>query len=245
VGTIERNKEEKLNKAGFTLVELLITVVISGLIMAAVYSGYSINQKVYNNEQNIVEMQQNIRVAMAFMVNDIRMAGYDPTGNAGATICNATQGWFSFTQDLDELNGVPTCAGVVTPGQNPGEYVAYGFSNAVGGDDIDRDGIPDAGGATELRRELNTGGYWEVASGIAAIEFNYIMEDGSTSLAPTNLDEIVKVQVTILAQSGIVDQKFNNTMVYTTGSGASWGPFDDNIRRRMLTTTIHCRNMGI
>lgn len=226
-------------QSGFTLVELIITVLVSSLIMAAVYSGYRVNQKVYHTEQSTVEMQQNIRAAMSYMVNDIRMAAYDPTGAAGAQICVASAGEFRFTQDLDEDGTTSNCNSTVT---DANENVAYGFNAA---DDADRDGVPDAGGATELRREINGGGYQEITPDIGAIEFNYVLENGSSSTAPANLDEIVKVEVTILAHSGIADPEHNNTMVYTTGSGATWGPFDDNIRRRLLTTTIHCRNMGI
>lgn len=78
---------DKLNNKALTLLELLIAMAISGLIMSAVYKTFNFQQKNYASQENVADMQQNIRAAMLFMINDIRMAGYDPmlTNNFGIT----------------------------------------------------------------------------------------------------------------------------------------------------------------
>jgi len=60
-----------------TLVELLVTLVIASVIMAGIYEVVINEGKAYNAQEQVVEVQQSVRVAMNQMVSDIRMAGYD------------------------------------------------------------------------------------------------------------------------------------------------------------------------
>ena len=58
-------------------------------------------RKIYDVQEQIVEMVQTARAAMDMMTREIRMAGYDPTGTANAIITDADAGSIIFTQDLD------------------------------------------------------------------------------------------------------------------------------------------------
>ncbi len=60
---------------GFTMVELLIVLAILSGVIAAVYSLYNVQYKVTNIEEDVAEVQQNLRVAMASISRDLRMAG--------------------------------------------------------------------------------------------------------------------------------------------------------------------------
>jgi len=62
-------------KRGFTLIEILIVIAIMGLILGAVYSVYLTHQKSAYTQEEVVEVQQNLRIAMDSMTKDIRMAG--------------------------------------------------------------------------------------------------------------------------------------------------------------------------
>ena len=64
-----------LNSNGFTLVELMISVAMTGIILAAVYSVYTLQQKTYTAQDQVVEMQQNIRAAILTAIPELRMAG--------------------------------------------------------------------------------------------------------------------------------------------------------------------------
>lgn len=83
------------NKRGFTLIELLIVMGMLGVVMAAIYSLYSTHQRAAYTEDEVVEVQQNLRIAMDSITRDVRMAGFliPRTGftpiNAGLT-SNAT-----------------------------------------------------------------------------------------------------------------------------------------------------------
>ncbi len=120
------------------------------------------------------------------------------------------------------------------------ENITFGFSNA---NDSNGDGIAD-NGAADLGRNTG-GGFQSTAENIHAIEFFYTLADGSTSLAPANLADIRSVQITMLARAERADRKFVDTQGYATPGGQAWGPYNDNFRRRLLTTTVKCRNLGL
>lgn len=66
---------------GFTLVELLIVVALTGIITAAVYQTFYAGQRSHEVQKNLVEMQQNARVAISVLSTDFRQVSYgkDPT----------------------------------------------------------------------------------------------------------------------------------------------------------------------
>jgi prepilin-type N-terminal cleavage/methylation domain-containing protein len=63
-------------KSGVTLIELLIALVLSSILTAALYRAFISQEKAYTIQDQVAEMQQNIRVAMGQMTKEIRMAGY-------------------------------------------------------------------------------------------------------------------------------------------------------------------------
>jgi len=60
----------------FTLIELLISMALSGIVMSAIYTLFISQNRSYNIQEQVSEMQQNARVAMDRIVRDVRMAGY-------------------------------------------------------------------------------------------------------------------------------------------------------------------------
>lgn len=228
---------------GFTLVELLIAMAVSGIVMAAVMTAFLSQHDSYLVQDNVVVMQQNIRVAMELLTSEIRMVGYNP-GNANAGIVTATAGRLGFTQDL---NGDGDTA-------DANEAITYGFSTSA---DATADGIADTGSAN-LGRNTGTatgvggGGFQLISENFQAIEFNYLMADGTFTSAPaaTALNNIRGVRISLLARVAQADSNFTNTTIYTSASGVHWGglvgaPYNDQFRRRLLITTIQCRNLGL
>ncbi len=84
---------------GFTLIELLIALAVGSLLMGGIYGILVQQRNVYTMHQQLLEMRQNIRMGLDVMTNDIRMAGFDPTGNAGAGIVTAEADLMRFTLD--------------------------------------------------------------------------------------------------------------------------------------------------
>ena len=227
--------------AGFTLVELMITLAIAGIIVSAIYSAYTAQQRTYLAQEQVAEMQQNLRAGLILMARDIRMAGYDKehTGNYGIT--TATNSKLVFAADLNDDGGAAGSGEIFT-------YELY---------------TPGGAGMTALRR---IAGQASIADDIQAIEFRYLdaigadLANASGTVSSGSLSDIRSVQISILARAGDPDRKFTNTMVYCPASNplnpatgqctnpapaAIWGPYNDNYRRRLLITTVNCRNMGL
>lgn len=232
----------KPNQKGFTLVELMITLVISSVIMAAIYGAYRFQQHQYANQSQVLEMQQNIRAAIEFMAGEIRMAGYDPTGSAGAGFIQADINRIHFTKDTTDATNTAVDGDGVLDGIPTMENILFGFRNA---DDADNDGIADNGFAPLSLSRDNGNNFQTIADNIHAIEFSYVMSDGSVLTTTNNFQNIESVNITILARPERPDQEFLNTLTYTTAFGNVWGPFNDNFRRRLLVTNLRCRNMGL
>jgi prepilin-type N-terminal cleavage/methylation domain-containing protein len=85
-------KEEnglRLSRKGFTLIELLVAMVLSFILIGAIYGTFTSQQKSYTVQDQVAETQQNARMAMNILMRDIRMAGYGmPDG--GVTIGKTT-----------------------------------------------------------------------------------------------------------------------------------------------------------
>ncbi|RQW88638.1 MAG: prepilin-type N-terminal cleavage/methylation domain-containing protein [Geobacter sp.] len=60
---------------GFTLVEMLVVSVILGIVIGAVYSLYLTHMKNAYNQDEVVEVQQNLRIAIDTLSRDFKMAG--------------------------------------------------------------------------------------------------------------------------------------------------------------------------
>ncbi|MBV5326182.1 MAG: PilW family protein, partial [Chlorobium sp.] len=87
-----------------------------------------------------------------------------------------------------------------------------------------------------------------IAENISRIEFRYLDQSGTALALPlvaTTAKSVRSIQVSLLVRASQSDPDFNNTQTYVTPGGTVWGPFGDNFRRRFITMTINCRNLGI
>jgi type IV pilus assembly protein PilW len=65
---------------GFSLLETLITIALFSIVIAGVYLLYTTMQNTMSRGELKTDLQQNARVGLDRMVQEIRMAGYDPSG---------------------------------------------------------------------------------------------------------------------------------------------------------------------
>src|SRR5918998_6880846 len=90
---------------GFTLVELMISMGIGMVILAAVTTTFMSQTRIYNAQEQINEMQQNARGAIDIIAREVKMAGYNPNevGFLGITY-STTQ--LMIQADLDSTPGI-------------------------------------------------------------------------------------------------------------------------------------------
>jgi prepilin-type N-terminal cleavage/methylation domain-containing protein len=61
---------------GLTLIELLVALALSSILIAALYRVFISQHKIYGIQDQVADMQQNVRIAVGQMTREIRMAGY-------------------------------------------------------------------------------------------------------------------------------------------------------------------------
>ena len=69
--------ESPFNKKGITLIELLVALVICGLVVGGIYRLFVVQSRAYTVQDQVAEVQQNIRSTMEILLRDLRMTGYD------------------------------------------------------------------------------------------------------------------------------------------------------------------------
>ncbi|UCD86925.1 MAG: prepilin-type N-terminal cleavage/methylation domain-containing protein [Desulfobacterales bacterium] len=90
-----------MSEKGFTLVEILVAIFASLIVLGAIAATFIIQDKSYDREDQIVDMQENVRAAMQILTAKLRMTGYDPTGSTGAGLVAADSDSIQFTMDLN------------------------------------------------------------------------------------------------------------------------------------------------
>lgn len=88
---------------GVTLIELLVVLVISSILVGALYRTFVGQQKTYTVQEQVVDMQQNVRVAIDRMSRDLRMAGY---GGNFLTVFGNVNGFSNIITPVDNANNI-------------------------------------------------------------------------------------------------------------------------------------------
>jgi prepilin-type N-terminal cleavage/methylation domain-containing protein len=241
---------------GFTLIELMIVMLISGVIAAAAFAVYQSQQRAYTQVEQTSAVQQNLRSALYYIENELKMAGCDPTetamtnfgNNNGITPLPGYNGLvvsnFDAVRFVMDLRG-PAAAtdpydGEIDTNLEPLEDVTYAL-DPVSGTTLLRNGVV-------------------IADNVDAIDFVYLdrnltalnLPDGAGG--PTDLTDassitgVFYVQVTLVMRAPKAERGYTSPASYQNLQGATiYTPpaATRNFRRRALTSTIRVRNMGL
>ncbi|MBN2719932.1 MAG: prepilin-type N-terminal cleavage/methylation domain-containing protein, partial [Proteobacteria bacterium] len=100
---------------GFTLVELMITLVILGLILGVVYRMFSSQEHFFRTQEQVSATQENLRATVEYMNQELSWLGYKVPGVA---VVKASP------NDLIFRANIPNTGSAI-------QYVRYRFDNAT------------------------------------------------------------------------------------------------------------------
>ena len=119
-----RTKAPPRGRSGFTLVELMISIAIAGVVVVGLYSLFIIQTRQFLYQDLQMEMHQNQRFAMDILTRSVRMAGFGTSGrvtgylgsdgnvNNDLPVMTAYDGWSGGggTDALTVVYGEPSLA---------------------------------------------------------------------------------------------------------------------------------------
>jgi type IV pilus assembly protein PilW len=218
----------------------MIAIAIFGIASAAIYATYQHQQDSYLIQEQVADMQQNLRAGIYFLTRGIKMAGYDPTEKAGAAAHKANSAKkvaFKFAVDEDRDGKIINK-----------EIIRYALSK-----DANKDGRADTF-PCNVGREDGSGGLQPLAENVEALEFFYHLADGTTATDPAHPADVRSVDVSLLVRTQYQIKGHRDTIAYFPASNPKheagkentvWGPFNDGFRRKLLIANIRCRNLGL
>jgi type IV pilus assembly protein PilW len=106
--TIRRSAEQ----AGFTLIELMVGMAVAVIVVAAAFTILTTTSKSLRANEQVVDTQQNLRMAMEMIVRDIKLAGF---GSPGVPIGNCTNAIVPTDQNTAGLDTGPDSVQLMVP----------------------------------------------------------------------------------------------------------------------------------
>src|SRR5690242_8220321 len=181
--------------AGFTLMELLVSMSIGLVVLAALAKTFTVQSRQNTAEEQIAQMQQNARAALDLMVREIQMAKYNPAGSAFSSAYGVTysSSQLEIKADMDGNGSISTSSGSV-------EDIIYAHDSTN----------------LQITRKLGSGGAEIVADNITAFAFSYYDANGAAVSSLANSGNIRKVTVSITARTARPDPSFTTNSGYRT-----------------------------
>ncbi len=151
---------------GLTLIEMLISTAIFGVVVGSLYLLYESMIRTYTKGELRAEVQQSARIVLAQITQDLRGAGYDPSG--------ATAG-VSPGPPMSLRAATPTCLSFISyvapGGAEASVQISYTLESGVLKRRVDSWSAGSPG--------TFSGGSWtSLAQSIASVQFTYYDADG-------------------------------------------------------------------
>jgi len=174
---------------GFTLTELMVSMAIGMVMLAAVTTTFMLQTKTYNAQQQINEMEQNARGVLDVITRELKMAGYKPNGGSfGGVTYSTTQ--LMIQTDLDASGGISTST-------TANEQITYAYDSTN----------------KQITRAVGTGSALVLADNITAFTFSYLDSTGASTTTSANIRQ---VSISITARTANPDPNYTSNGGYRT-----------------------------
>lgn len=238
---------------GFTLIELMVSLVLAGIVSTAVYRTFNSQHKSYIVQERKVEMNQTLRTALLMMEQDIMMAGFShsPKKSADITITHAADTNLRFSMDnhsggidhidynlydTDKLrrtaNGAAICYNV--------DVISFAYAVDA---DHDRKVDIDPVSKQVIWAVPQNGTWFDIDDNHDGVVDGLDTPGGTDTAVAADVTDIRAVRVWVLVHAGNTDQSYTDPHTYYLGA-ARYTP-DDHFRRILGCKTIYIRNMGL
>ncbi|HEX9699773.1 MAG TPA: prepilin-type N-terminal cleavage/methylation domain-containing protein [Acidobacteriota bacterium] len=115
--------------AGYTLLELLVSLLIVSFLLGGLYTVVFQTQTSFEAQQMAMTLRQEARIVLNSMTVELRMAGFD-IGNLTEIISDADVDRLAFVTDIDGGSPEPPCDAVIEAAANGGaERITYALLN--------------------------------------------------------------------------------------------------------------------
>lgn len=211
---------------GFTVVELLVSILLTSIIMGAIYSVFRVQTHSSKVQENRLEAQEYARSTLDMMVREIRNAAYNPLATSLGNNCagglpgtpsvvTATATSFRFTYDFQGTTSGSAPNGAC---DNADEDITYTYTTgcAAGLGDVTRNGTA----MTDCNVSAFTLTYYAQDCTIAFV--NPVGAGTATCSASNNgtLAAIQRVSISITVKSKNADAEFGGQLTVTMTSNA-------------------------
>lgn len=206
------------SERGFTIVELLVSILLTAIIMGAIYSVYRVQTHSAKVQESRLEAQEYARSVLDFMVREIRNAAYNPLGAVAGTGCgggipgapsvvSATATSIRFTYDFENTGGTSFVPDGKCDG--PDEDITYTY---------DTSGCPSGYGNVTRNGSSNP----LTNCNVTSFDLRYFKQDGTELSRPvtTELSNIQRVLITVTVKSLNPDTEFGGQLTATMTSNA-------------------------
>jgi len=207
------------NESGFTLVEMMVSLVVTLIIVAGAYAVFAVQNKSANVQNEVATMQQNGRIAMEALVSEIRRGAYNnPENSAGATITvNAAGSVITIQKDVNNDGNINDSLGSTADDE---EWI-----------------VLQVNGNNQLQKSI-----LRLADG-SDVQ-SQIMADNVSSLSffPTSVTDPDSVSVTLTVRTENEEPNWTDT---TRGTNITGTSADGLARVRNYQKTVWVRNLNL
>ena len=180
---------------GFTLIELMISIAIGLVVLASVATTFTSQTRAYSAQEQINQMEQNLRGALDIMTREIKMAGYRPNGGTVTGVVSYTSTSLTIQADIDG-NGTLLASGSGSDTAN--EQIVYVY------DSVNK----------KITRQVGSGTAATLAENISAFTFTYYQSSGAT--LATSASNIRRIKIAMTGKTVKPDPSYASNGGYRT-----------------------------
>lgn len=181
--------------SGFTLIELMVSIAIGLVVLASVATTFTSQTRAYSAQEQINQMEQNLRGALDIMTREIKMAGYRPNGGTVTGVVSYTSTSLTIQADIDG-NGTLLASG--TGSDTANEQIAYVY------DSVNK----------KITRQVGSGTVATLAENISAFTFTYYQSSGAT--LATSASNIRRIKIALTGITAKPDPGYSSNGGYRT-----------------------------